>query len=103
MEAGIDGQLQLTDWEFRPENQWVSELNLEKVPLESLQQLAGKNYPIQGLLTGQFHGHGTRAQPSLTGLMDVADATVYTVPLNRLRRQLAVPSAAARLSHSATR
>ena len=56
MEAGIDGQLQLTDWEFRPENQWQAELNLEKVPLESLEQLAGWKYPVAGLLTGQFHG-----------------------------------------------
>jgi len=103
MEAGIDGLLQLTDWEFRPENQWVSELNLEKVPLESLQQLAGKKYPIQGLLTGQFHGHGTRAQPSLTGLMDVADATVYTVPFNRLRGQLTVLPDEVRLSNAELR
>src|SRR5215469_15245498 len=45
MEAGMDGKLQLTDWEFRPNNQWESELNLEKVPLESLEQLAGRNDP----------------------------------------------------------
>jgi translocation and assembly module TamB len=103
MEAGIDGQLQLTDWEFRPENQWASELNLEKVPLESLEQLAGKKYPIQGLLTGQFHGRGTRAEPSLTGLLDVADATVYTVPFNRLRGQLTVLPDEVRLSNAELR
>jgi len=103
MEAGVDGQLQLTDWEFRPENQWVSELNLEKVPLESLEQLAGKKYPIQGLLTGQFHGHGTRAQPSLTGVLDVADATVYTVPFTRLRGQLTVLPDEVRLSNAELR
>jgi translocation and assembly module TamB len=103
MEAGIDGQLQLTDWEFRPENQWMSELNLEKVPLESLAQLAGKKYPIQGLLTGQFHGRGTRAEPSLTGLLDVADATVYTVPFSRLRGQLVVLPDEVRLSNAELR
>jgi translocation and assembly module TamB len=103
MAAGIDGQLQLTDWEFRPENQWVSELNLEKVPLESLEQLAGKKYPVQGLLTGQFHGRGTRAEPSLTGLLDLADATVYTVPFNRLRGQLTVLPDEARLSNAELR
>ena len=103
MEAGIDGQLQLTDWEFRPENQWVSELNLEKVPLESLEQLAGKKYPVQGLLTGQFHGRGTRAEPSLTGLLDLADATVYTVPFNRLRGQITVLPDEVRLSNAELR
>jgi translocation and assembly module TamB len=103
MEAGIDGQLQLTNWEFRPENQWVSELNLEKVPLESLEQLAGKKYPVQGLLTGQFHGRGTRAEPSLTGLLDLADATVYTVPFNRLRGQITVLPDEVRLSNAELR
>ncbi|HTA60798.1 MAG TPA: hypothetical protein VK805_21775, partial [Candidatus Baltobacteraceae bacterium] len=103
MEASVDGQLQLTDWEFRPQNQWESELNLEKVPLESLEQLAGAKYPVQGLLTGQFHGRGTRAQPSLTGLVDLADATVYSVPFNRLRGQLTVLPDEVRLSNAELR
>jgi len=47
--------------------------NLEKVPMEGLEQLAGWKYPVKGLVTGQFHGHGTRAEPALTGLLDVAD------------------------------
>ena len=103
MEAGIDGQLQLTDWEFRPENQWESELDLEKVPLQALEQLAGWKYPVEGLLTGQFHGRGTRAEPALTGLVDLADATVDTVPFNRLRGQLTVMPDEVRLSNAELR
>jgi translocation and assembly module TamB len=103
MEAGIDGQLQLTDWEFRPENQWQAELNLEKVPLESLEQLAGWKYPVAGLLTGQFHGRGTRAEPTLTGLLDLADANVDTVPFNRLRGQLTVMPDEVHLSNAELR
>jgi translocation and assembly module TamB len=103
MEAGIDGELQLTDWEFRPDNQWSSEINLEKVPLQSLEQLGGKHYPIEGQLTGQFHGRGTRAQPMLTGLFDVADGVVYGVPFNRLRGQLSVTPDEVRLSNAELR
>ena len=103
MDAGIDAQLQLTDWEFRPENQWESDLDLEKVPLEALEQLGGLKYPVQGLLTGQFHGRGTRAEPSLTGLVDLADATVDTVPFNRLRGQLTVMPDEVRLSNAELR
>jgi translocation and assembly module TamB len=90
MKAAIDGNLQLTDWEFRPENQWSSELNLEKVPIEALMQVAKVNYPLHGVITGQFHGRGTRAQPTLTGLLDVAGAEAYTVPFNRLRGQFSM-------------
>jgi len=103
MDAGVDGRLQLTDWEFRPENQWESELDLEQVPLQAMEQLAGWKYPVEGLLTGQFHGRGTRAEPALTGLVDLADANVYTVPFNRLRGQLTVLPDEVRLSNAELR
>ena len=74
MQADIDGQLQLTDWEFRPENEWSSELTLEKVPIDALMQFTGETYPVKGTVTGQFHGRGTRAEPLLTGILDIADA-----------------------------
>ncbi len=103
MDAGIEARLQLTDWEFRPDSQWESDLDLEKVPLEALQQLAGWKYPVLGLLTGEFHGRGTRAEPALTGLLDLADATVDTVPFNRLRGQLTVMPDEVRLSNAELR
>jgi len=103
MQAGIEGQLELTDWEFRPENQWSSELNLEKVPIEALMQLARVDYPLKGTITGQFHGRGTHAEPMLTGLLDVADAEAYTVPFNRLRGQLTVMPDEVRLSNAELR
>jgi translocation and assembly module TamB len=103
MHADIEGRLELTDWEFRPENQWTSELNLENVPIESIQQLAGSNYPVTGAITGQFHGRGTRAEPMLTGLLDVAGGEAYTVPFNRLRGQLTVSPDDVRLSNAELR
>lgn len=103
MRADIDGQLQLNDWEFRPENQWSSELDLEKVPIEAFLQLAGKDYPVKGEVTGQIHGRGTRAEPMLTGLLDVADGEAYTVPFNRLRGQLTVMPDEVRLSNAELR
>jgi translocation and assembly module TamB len=103
MKAAIDGELHLTDWEFRPENEWSSELNLEKVPIEALMQLAGVNYPLHGTITGQFHGRGTHAQPTLTGLLDVAEAEAYAVPFNRLRGQLTVVPDEVRLNNAELR
>jgi translocation and assembly module TamB len=103
MKADIDGQLKLTDWEFRPENEWSSELNLEQVPIEALTELTGATYPVHGAITGQFHGRGTRAQPTLTGLLDVADAEAYSVPFNRLRGQLSVTPDEVRLNNAELR
>jgi translocation and assembly module TamB len=90
METNIEGSLSLTKWNFLPENDWAAEANIEKVPAESLERLLGFTYPVNGLLTGQFHGGGTREKPSVTGLFDLADGKVYGLSFNRLRGQLSV-------------
>jgi translocation and assembly module TamB len=88
METDVETTLSLTDWSFLPENEWAAEVNFEKIPVENMQQLIGWSYPVSGRLTGQFHGRGTRAEPSVTGLFDLADANVYGLVFNRLRGQL---------------
>ncbi len=88
MQGTIEANLSLTKWNFRPKNAWTADVSFEKVPTENLQQLLGMSYPVKGLLTGQFHGRGTRAEPTVTGLFDLADATVYGLSFNRLRGQL---------------
>jgi translocation and assembly module TamB len=90
MEADIAGTLSLTNWSFLPQNNWTAEANIEKVPAESLEQLLGLPFPVKGSLTGQFHGRGTREEPNVTGLFDLADGKVYGLSFNRLRGQLNV-------------
>jgi translocation and assembly module TamB len=88
METNIEGSLSLTKWNFLAGNNWTAEANFEKVPAESLERLFGITYPVKGSLTGQFHGRGTREQPSVTGLFDLADGGLYGLSFNRLRGQL---------------
>jgi translocation and assembly module TamB len=88
MGADIEGTLSLTGWNFLRKNEWSADVNFEKVPVEGIEQLAAWSYPVSGLLTGQFHGHGTRDEPSVTGLFDLADGKVYGLTFNRLRGQL---------------
>jgi len=88
METDIEGSLSLTKWNFLPGNGWTAEANIEKVPAEGLEQLLGMTLPVSGSLTGQFHGRGTRAQPSVTGLFDLADGKLYGISFYRLRGQL---------------
>jgi translocation and assembly module TamB len=90
IDALIDGTLSQTDWSFLPNNEWSADVSFDATPMEALQQLIGTSYPLRGKLSGQFHGHGTRKEPSLTGLFDLADGEVYDVLFHRLRGQLAV-------------
>ena len=103
MKAGINGQLELADWEFKPDSKWSCEINLEKVPLEGLEELAEVNYPLHGALTGQFQGQGTRAEPALTGNFDLAEGDAYGVSFNRLRGQLNVRPDEVRLANAELR
>ena len=103
MGSDIEGKLSLTDWSFTPANEWSADANFEKVPVEGIEQLIGWSYPVSGQLTGQFHGHGTRENPSLTGLFDLADGEIYGLSFNRLRGQLSVSRDEARIANAELR
>jgi len=103
MDATVDVFLELTDWSFLPPNGWTAEANFEKVPMDSLQRLLHVSYPVRGSLTGQFHGRGTREEPAITGLFDLASGNVYGFPFNRLRGQLNVTPGEARISNAELR
>ena len=81
VDTQIDGTLALTDWSFLAGNAWSADASFGAAPVGALQQLVGMSYPVRGNLSGQFHGHGTRAEPVITGLFDLADGDVYDVEL----------------------
>jgi translocation and assembly module TamB len=86
--SAVEVQLALTDWSFLPNDSWSVDANLEKTSMEGLQQLAGMSYPVRGELTGEFHGSGTRNDPHVTGLFDLANGSVYGATFDRLRGKL---------------
>ena len=65
--------------------------------------LVGEKYPVEGTLTGQFHGRGRRQEPAITGLFDLADGKVYGFEFNRLRGQVNVQPDEARISNAELR
>jgi translocation and assembly module TamB len=101
--SSLEINLELTDWSFLPENSWSADASLEKTSLEGLQQLAGWSYPVRGNLTGDFHGRGTRAEPAITGLFDLADGSVYGSSFNRLRGQLTASTQEVRIANAELR
>jgi translocation and assembly module TamB len=103
LESDLDGSLALATWRFLPSSEWVVDANMEKIPVESMQQLLGWSYPVTGLLTGQFNGGGTREKPGVRGLFDLADAKVYGVSFNRLRGQLNVAPDETRIANAELR
>lgn len=103
MQAALEGNLDLDHWSFRPENEWTGQADLEKVPVASVLALAGESYPVEGLLTGQFHGRGTRSEPAIIGLFDLADGNAYGLAFNRLRGQINLQPGEAHISNAELR
>ncbi len=88
MNAELSATLGLTDWRFLERSHWTSDASLDETPLEEVQGILGLAYPLHGRVSGQFHGRGTRAEPSISGLFDLADAEIYGVSIHRLRGQM---------------
>ena len=103
MHADFSGNLDLDKWGFNPESEWSAEASLEKIPVQSLLALVGEKYPVEGTITGQFHGRGTRQEPAITGLFDLAEGKVYGLEFNRLRGQVNLQPDEARLSNAELR
>ena len=101
--SSLEITLELTNWSFLPENSWSANASLEKTSLEGLQQLLDWSYPVRGSLTGEFHGRGTRAEPAVTGLFDLADGSVYGSSFNRLRGQLTASTQEVRIANAELR
>lgn len=101
--AEVTVALELTDWSFRPQNQWQAEINLVSAPSAGLQQWFGTSYPVEGLVTGQFRGRGTRADPELVGLVDVAEVKAWGLDFERARGQISVRQDELRVSNAELR
>ena len=61
------------------------------------------SYPAHGILTGQFHVKGTRANPELTALFDVSNAAAWTWRFDRARGQLSVRNGEVRIANAEVR
>ncbi|HUO34470.1 MAG TPA: translocation/assembly module TamB domain-containing protein [Candidatus Acidoferrum sp.] len=66
--ADLNLQMQFDgDWGFLPESVWSAEVRTTDARVEDLQGLLGTTYPTSGLLSGDFHGSGTREAPVMEG------------------------------------
>ncbi len=99
LELGLD----FDNWGFSPESEWTFDVNLVGSDTDDLQKMLGTSYPAHGLLTGQFHGKGTRAQPEFSGLFDLSNATAGSWRFERARGQLSIHPGEVRIANAEVR
>jgi translocation and assembly module TamB len=101
--AELELFLELDNWGFDPDNEWTFDSNLVAANTDDLQQLLGTTYPAHGVLTGQFHGKGTHANPEFSGLFDISDATAWNWRLERARGELSILGSEVRIANAEVR
>lgn len=101
--ADLELELDFDNWSFSPENEWTFDVNLVGADTDDLQKMMGTSYPARGLLTGQFHGKGTRAEPEFSGLFDLSNATAESWRFERARGELSVHPGDVRIANAEVR
>ncbi len=99
LELGLD----LDNWGFDPESEWTFDVNLVGADTDDLQKMLGTSYEAHGLLTGQFHGKGTHAEPEFAGLFDLSNATAGSWRFERARGQLSIRPGEVRIANAEVR
>lgn len=88
-------------WSFLPSNTWSLDARLDHSPTQDLQEILEMNYPVNGFLTGDFHGSGTRAQPTLDGPFVLENIDAKNIHFDRLSGRLHFAPDEIRLSNAA--
>ncbi len=86
--AALSLLLGCSDWEFRAESAWDLDVRLSRTDTDGLQSLFGTSYPARGLLSGEFRGHGTRGEPSLSASFELTDLFARGMHFDRASGEL---------------
>ncbi|HEV2387478.1 MAG TPA: translocation/assembly module TamB domain-containing protein [Candidatus Acidoferrales bacterium] len=96
--ATISLHLDLTGWDFEPNNRWSFSARLAGADTDDLQGLAGTHYPARGLLGGQFRGGGTRAESQMSGNFLLQDFATEGLRFARVSGRMEFDSRQVRLT-----
>jgi translocation and assembly module TamB len=88
--AQMEISLTLDNWNFYSTSPWTFDATLVRTETDGLQALLGTAYPVHGLLSGTFHGSGTRADPQMKGLFDIINPEAWGWQLDRARGEIAL-------------
>ena len=76
------------DWHFLRQSPWQLDARLNRTHIEGLQEFFHTSYPVHALVSGEFRGGGTRAEPELSGDFRADEIVVRDVHLDELTARL---------------
>ncbi|MGC1200547.1 MAG: translocation/assembly module TamB domain-containing protein [Candidatus Acidiferrales bacterium] len=88
------------DWSFLADSPWTLEARVERAPTADLQSVVGTNYPLSGLLTGDFRAGGRRDAATLDGDFTLDEVVAKGVHFDRLSGVVHIAPDEWRVSHA---
>jgi translocation and assembly module TamB len=105
-QAGADVNVFLEldgSWGFSPQSTWTFDARLAHTPTSDVQEIFGLNYPVKGILSGTFHGSGTRVAPLFDANFALDDVDAKGIHLDRVAGLLHLAHDQYRLSNAEIR
>lgn len=84
MEGGrlrFSGSVALHEWSFTPSNPITLTLLAASLPLANLERVAGQNWPVSGLLSGQISMSGSVLRPTGEGSISLSHLVAWNQPV----------------------
>jgi len=89
--ANLNLHLQLNGkWSFKPHDTWSLDAHFDHASTDDLQGLFGTSYPASAVMTADFQGSGTRANPVLDGNFALEQLAAYGIHADRAKGQLSL-------------
>ncbi len=101
--AQFEVSLLLDRWRFGADTPWNFDATLVRTDTDGLQAVLGWSYPVHGLLSGSFHGGGTRDNPEMEGLFDVIEPEAWGWRFDRARGEIALGRGQVRIANAELR
>jgi translocation and assembly module TamB len=83
-QASFSATLKLHNWSYQPSDRIQARLDAQQFRIADLQQLANQHYPVSGILSAKLALDGSQLDPTGTGQIEIANATVYGEPIQKL-------------------
>lgn len=83
-QASFSATIPLHNWSHQPSDRIHANLNVQQFEIVDLQQLAGQQYPISGVVSAKVLFDGSELEPGGTGSVNIANAIVYGEPIQKL-------------------
>ena len=83
-QASFSANIKLHNWSYQPSDRVQASLNAQQFRILDLQQVAGRQYAVSGVVSAQVSFDGSQLEPAGTGKMDIANANVYGEPIQKV-------------------